>query len=255
MTTIHERTQLLIGPEGLEKLANRHVFIAGLGGVGSYAAEAIARAGVGRITLLDHDVVGPSNMNRQLVALHSTLGQRKSEVMAARIRDINPEIRVHLASAFLSPDNVGEIVPMDADYALDCIDSIACKAALVHHCQQVNIPVASSMGAGGRTDPTAIRVGPLSATQLCPLAREIRKRLRRMGASLDYPVVYSLEQPVKGTEHRPLDGPIPGRARAVNGTISYLPPLFGYTLAGLVIRALLGEKLPVGGKRRAGSPT
>lgn len=251
MTAIHERTELLIGPEGLELLSRRHVLVAGLGGVGSYAAEALARAGVGRMTLLDHDVVGPSNMNRQLVALHSTLGRHKSEVMAERILDINPGIRVHCASDFLSPDNVAQVLPEDLDHALDCIDSIACKAALVRHCQQQDIPVVSSMGAGGRLDPTALRVGPLANTLLCPLARELRKRLRRMGASLDYPVVYSVEQPVKGTEHRPLNGPIPGRPRAVNGTISYLPPLFGYTLAGLVIRALLGSHLPTP-NRRAG---
>jgi tRNA threonylcarbamoyladenosine dehydratase len=241
MNPIHERTELLIGPEGLERLARRHVLIAGLGGVGSYAAEAIARAGVGRMTLLDHDVVGLSNMNRQLVALHSTVGRKKSEVMAERIRDINPDIRVDAVNDFLSPANVADRVPGGLDYALDCIDSIACKAALVQHCQERRIPVASSMGAGGRLDPAALRVGPLGRTILCPLARELRKRLRRMGASLDYPVVYSAEQPVKGTPHRPLDGPRPGRARAVNGTISYLPPLFGYTLAGLVIRALLNE--------------
>lgn len=241
MNAIHERTELLIGPERLERLSRRHVLIAGLGGVGSYAAEAIARAGVGRMTLLDHDVVGLSNMNRQLVALHSTVGRKKSEVMAERIRDINPDIRVDTINDFLSPANVADRVPGDLDYALDCIDSIACKAALVLHCQERRIPVASSMGAGGRLDPTALRVGPLGRTVLCPLARELRKRLRRMGASLDYPVVFSAEQPVKGTAHRPLDGPRPGRARAVNGTISYLPPLFGYTLAGLVIRALLND--------------
>jgi tRNA threonylcarbamoyladenosine dehydratase len=244
MNAIHERTELLIGPERLERLSRRHVLIAGLGGVGSYAAEAIARAGVGRMTLLDHDVVGPSNMNRQLVALHSTVGRKKSEVMAERIRDINPDIRVDTISDFLSPGNVADMVPGRLDYALDCIDSIACKAALVMFCQERRIPVASSMGAGGRLGPTALRVGSLGRTILCPLARELRKRLRRMGGSLDYPVVYSAEQPVKGTEHRPLDGPPPGRPRSVNGTISYLPPLFGFTLAGLVIRALLDELAP-----------
>lgn len=251
MTSIHERTELLVGPQGVERLSRRHVLIAGLGGVGSYAAEAVARAGIGRITLLDYDVVGPSNMNRQLVALHSTLGRRKADVMAERILDINPDIDVRLSGEFLAPGNVADLVAGDIDYALDCIDSIACKAALVMHCQERRIPVASSMGAGGRLDPTALRVGPLADTVLCPLARELRKRLRRMGAGLDYPVVYSTEQPVKGTEHRPLHGPRPGRARAVNGTISYLPPLFGYTLAGLVIRELLGAAPPQPARRRA----
>ncbi|MCG5500704.1 tRNA threonylcarbamoyladenosine dehydratase [Ectothiorhodospira lacustris] len=236
---LHERTELLIGPEGLEQFARRHVFIAGLGGVGGSAAEAIARAGIGRITLLDHDRVGPSNMNRQLVALHSTLGQSKAEVMAARIRDINPALTVTVLGDFLTPDNVHALLPVDVDYVLDCIDSIACKAALVHVCQQRGVPIISSMGAGGRLDPTAVRIGPLGGTDKCPLAREMRKRLRRLGAHLDYPVVHSTETAIKGTEHRPIEGPVSGRARAVNGTISYMPGLFGLMLAGHVIQNLI----------------
>ncbi|OOG23186.1 tRNA threonylcarbamoyladenosine dehydratase [Thioalkalivibrio denitrificans] len=241
MSAIHERTELLVGSEGLDRLSRKHVLIAGLGGVGSYAAEAIARAGVGRVTLIDHDVIDASNLNRQLVALHSTLGQRVSDAMAARVRDINPDIDVRTIGTFLCPANVDDVIPAELDYALDCIDSIAGKAVLVASCQERGIPVASSMGAGGRLDPTALRTGPLEHSTLCPLARELRKRLRRMGASLDYPVVYSIEKPLKGTEHRPFNGSRPGRSRTVNGTISYLPPLFGYMLAGLVIRGLLAE--------------
>lgn len=234
-----ERTELLVGSEALTMLRGRHVVIAGVGGVGSYAAEAIARAGVGHITLLDHDQVAPSNLNRQLVALRSTVGQPKAQVMAQRIADIDPGIKVHCVAEFLRPENAVDLIPAHADYVLDCIDSIACKAALVANCQVRGQPVISSMGAGGRIDPTLVRVGLLAETQLCPLARVMRKRLRRLGASLDYPVVYSLEQPRKGTEHRPIDGPVPGRARSVNGTISYLPALFGLTAAGWAIRALI----------------
>ncbi|AGA35275.1 HesA/MoeB/ThiF family protein related to EC-YgdL [Thioalkalivibrio nitratireducens DSM 14787] len=234
-----ERTRLLVGADGLAALRRSHVFIAGLGGVGSYAAEAIARAGIGRITLLDHDAVSPSNLNRQLVALRSTLDRPKVEVMAARIADIDPGIDVQFSTVFLRPDGIRDHVPVDADYVIDCIDSIACKAALVAACQARGQQVISSMGAGGRLDPTVIRVGPLVATRMCPLARQMRKRLKRMRASLEYPVVYSLEQPRKGTEHRPIDGPVPGRARSVNGTISHLPALFGLTAAGCVIRGLL----------------
>lgn len=236
---IHERTAQLIGTDGMARLAACHVFIAGLGGVGATAAEAMARAGVGRITLLDHDRVGPSNINRQLVALHSTLGRPKARVMAERIADIDPGIRVTVREDFLSPDNVEELLPPDADFVLDCIDSIACKAALVHACQRRDLPVASSMGAGGRLDPGAVRIGPLAQTQRCPLAREMRKRLRRLGGHLDYPVVHSLETPVKGTEHRPIEGQTEGRARAVNGTIAYLPALFGLMLAGHALQRLL----------------
>ncbi|AHK80466.1 thiamine biosynthesis protein ThiF [Ectothiorhodospira haloalkaliphila] len=238
---IHERTRMLLGDAGLEQLRRCHVFIAGLGGVGASAAEAIARAGVGRITLLDHDVVGPSNLNRQLVALHSTLGRPKAHVMAERIADIHPAARVIVRQDFLSPDNVADLLPADCDFVLDGIDSIACKAALVHTCQQRGLSVISSMGAGGRLDPTAVRVGPLATTEKCPLARELRKRLRRLGGHLDYPVVYSTETPIKGSEHRPIDGQVSGRPRAVNGTISYLPALFGLTLAGEVVRGLLAS--------------
>jgi tRNA threonylcarbamoyladenosine dehydratase len=234
-----ERTELLVGPERLRALRARHVLIAGLGGVGSYAAEAMARAGVGRITLLDHDVVGPSNLNRQLVALRSTLGQPKAEVMARRIADIDPEIQVRAAIEFLHPDSIPEQIPLDADYVIDCIDSIACKAALVACCQARGQAVISSMGAGGRMDPTLVRIGPLAETQLCPLARAMRKQLRRIDGHLDYPVVYSLETPRKGTEHRPLDGP--GRARSTNGTIAYLPALFGLMAAGWAIQEWLEE--------------
>lgn len=235
-----ERTALLLGPDRLGRLRRTHVCIAGLGGVGSFAAEAIARATVGRITLIDHDRVSPSNVNRQLIALRSTVGQSKATLMRDRINDIDPEIMVHESVDFLHPDQIATQVPEDADFVIDCIDSIFCKAALVATCQARGQAVFSSMGAGGRMDPTLIRVGPLARTEICPLAREMRKRLRRLGASLDYPVVYSLEIPIKGTEHRPIDSSTPGRPRSINGTISYLPALFGLTAAGVVIRRLAG---------------
>jgi tRNA threonylcarbamoyladenosine dehydratase len=238
-----ERTELLVGAEALARLRERHVFIAGLGGVGSFAAEAVARAGVGRITLLDHDVVGASNLNRQLVALRSTLGQSKAEVMARRIADIDPEIAVAVRAEFLTPDNAAELVPADADWVIDCIDSIACKAAMVAGCLARGQRVISALGAGGRLDPTLIRVGRLDETRICPLARAMRKRMRRLGARQDYPVVYSLEEPRKGTEHRPIEGAAPGRARSVNGTISYLPALVGLTAAGWVIRELIHPEI------------
>ncbi len=232
-----ERTDLLLGHDVTARLRDRHVFIAGLGGVGSYAAEAIARAGVGRMTLADHDVVGASNLNRQLVALRSTVDRPKTEIMANRIRDIDPDIEVIIRQDFLQPDTIGDLVPEDADFVLDAIDSIVCKAALVAIAQARGQAVISSMGAGGRIDPTAVRVGPLTETRVCPLARQMRKRLRRLGAHLDYPVVFSIEQPRKGTEHRPVgDG---GRPRSVNGTISYLPAIFGLTAAGHVIQTLI----------------
>jgi tRNA threonylcarbamoyladenosine dehydratase len=240
VSQIHERTEILIGADGLAQLWGKRVLIAGLGGVGGFAAEVVARANIGRMTLLDHDVVGVSNMNRQLVALRSTIGLPKTGVMKQRIADINPDIEVQVNEGFLDPEGVEALLAGGYDYVIDCIDSIACKAALVHGCQRLGIPVASSMGAGGRTDVSKVRIGLLAHTGNCPLAREMRRRLRKIGGSLDFPVVYSTEQPVKGTEHRPLGSAShPGRPRSVNGTISYLPALFGVMLGGFVVRELL----------------
>lgn len=236
-----ERTHILIGDSGLEKLAVTHVFVAGLGGVGSYCAEALARAGVGRLTLLDHDVVATSNINRQLPALLSTVGRPKVEVMAERIRDINPLCDLTLKREFLTSGNVMELVPADADYVVDAIDSLACKVALVGESLRHGLKVASSMGAGNRRDPSRIRLGDLSKTEMCPLARQMRKRLaRHYGIRKGVLTVYSDEQPSAPLPPEPVEGP--GRPRAVNGTISYMPPLFGLMLAGEVVRRLLAEE-------------
>jgi tRNA A37 threonylcarbamoyladenosine dehydratase len=252
------RTEILIGAAGLARLRAAHVLVAGLGGVGGYAAEALGRAGVGRLTLLDHDVVSPSNLNRQLLALHSTIGQPKVEVMAERLRDIDPEIELHLIREFLQPDAAealiavspltpgssptrGEGRPSSFDYVADCIDSIACKAALVAACHRHGVPVISALGAGNCLDVSRVRVARLDQTQVCALARELRRKLRELNAPLDYPVVYSDEPRRPPLPHQPVGGETPGRPRAVNGTISYLPALFGVMLAGFIIRRLLGE--------------
>lgn len=231
-----ERTQILLGDEGVALLRDKHIFVAGLGGVGSYCTEALARAGIGRLTLMDHDVVATSNINRQLPALLSTVGQSKAELMRARIADINPECQVSLIATFLGRENVHELVPMDADYVIDCIDSMSCKVALVSYSVAQGLNVASSMGAGNKLDPTRIRVADISETIMCPLAREMRKYLRDLGIKKGVLTVYTDEKP------RP---PLPpqavgrGRPRSVNGTISYMPPLFGFMLAGAVINRLL----------------
>jgi tRNA threonylcarbamoyladenosine dehydratase len=240
-----ERTAILVGTAGLERLRAARVLGAGLGGVGGAAAEALARAGVGHMTLLDHDVVAPSNLNRQIVALHSSVGRGKTQVMAERVRDINPAAELDLRSRFLRPEDAPELMAEQPyDYVLDCIDSIACKAALVLAAQQAGRPVISSMGAGGRLDPTRIHVAKLNQTSRCGLAREMRKTLKRLGGQLNYPVVYSDEEAVKGLPHQPVGGDVPGRPRAVNGTISYLPALFGFTLAGYVVKSLLQDLMP-----------
>lgn len=254
MSHPHARTEILIGAEGLARLRAAHVLVAGLGGVGGYAAEALGRAGVGRLTLLDHDVVSPSNLNRQLLALHSTLGRPKVEVIAERLRDIDPAIELTLIGEFLQPEAAEALIaPLTPNpsltrgegrryaYVADCIDSIACKAALVAACHCHEVPVISALGAGNCLDVSRVRVAQLNQTQMCPLARELRRKLRELNAPLNYPVVYSDEPRRPPLPHQPVGGDTPGRPRAVNGTISYLPALFGMMLAGVVIRRLLGE--------------
>ncbi len=239
---IHDRTRLLIGQPGLDQLAKSRVLIVGLGGVGSFAAEAIARAGIGQITLLDNDVIADSNLNRQLLALRSTVGRSKAEVMAERIQDINPDLELDVIQVFLGPDNAASFIAAKRyDFIVDCIDTIACKAALVYASQQLNVPVISALGAGGRLDANQLEITTLNKTHTCPLAREIRRRLRALNGELRYPVVFSKEIPVKATVHQEVVGSDnPGRSRAVNGTISYLPGMVGLMLAGYVIKDLLG---------------
>lgn len=234
------RTEILIGEAGLTRLRAAHVLIAGLGGVGGYVAEALGRAGIGRLTLLDHDVVAPSNLNRQLLALHSTLGRSKVAVMAERLRDIDPTLELTLIDAFLQPGEADQLVEVGHyQYVADCIDSIACKAALVAACHHHQVPVISALGAGNCLDVTRVRVTRLNQTQGCPLARELRRTLRRLDAPLNYPVIYSDEPRRPPLPHQPVGGDTSGRSRAVNGTISYLPALFGVMLAGVIVRALL----------------
>lgn len=232
-----ERTHILLGDAGIETLARKHVFVAGLGGVGSYCAEALARAGVGRLTLLDHDVVAISNINRQLPALLSTVGQPKGELMRARIMDINPACQLEVLRVFLDGENVNRLVP-DCDYVIDAIDSLACKVALVGESVKRGLRVASSMGAGNRIDPGKVKIADIGKTEMCPLAKQMRKRLgRHYGIYNGVLTVFSDEQPSAPLPPEPVEGP--GRARAVNGTISYMPPIFGLMLAGTVIQALL----------------
>jgi len=233
-----ERTQILLGDDGVATLRDKHVFVAGLGGVGSYCTEALARAGIGRLTLMDHDVVATSNINRQLPALLSTVGQSKAELMRARIADINPACTVTLIRTFLGPENVHELVPNDCDFVIDCIDSMNCKVALVSHSVSLGLHVASSMGAGNKLDPSRIRVADISQTSVCPLAREMRKRLRDAGIQHGVLTVYTDENPRSPLPPQPVDR---GRPRAVNGTISYMPPIFGFMLAGAVINRLLEQ--------------
>jgi tRNA A37 threonylcarbamoyladenosine dehydratase len=234
MEEFFSRTQILLGTESLTQLIHHHILIAGIGGVGSFVAEALGRIGIEHLTLLDHDDVAPSNLNRQLVALHSTLGQKKTAVMASRLRDINPQIKLTLHAEFLHAEQASALIQQGHyDFVVDCIDSVASKAALVATCLQQQVPIVSSLGAGNRLDVTQVRVAKLAQTKVCPLARALRTQLRKLGASLDYPVVYSEEIP---RTPQPIMG---SRAKAINGTIAYMPALFGMMLTGVVVQQLL----------------
>jgi len=240
MSHAQERTEILIGREGLAFLAARRLLVVGIGGVGGAAAEAVVRAGVGAITLVDHDRVGLSNMNRQLVCTHATIGMEKATAMGERLLSINPALKLNAHVGFLNKDNVEQFLTDGGfDYVLDCIDSVACKAELVAACQRLDIPVASSLGAGGRLDVSRAEITTLAKTYNCGLAVNLRRKLRRKGMSLDYPVVFSGEYPIKPLPQQPLENDPEALPRAVNGTISYMPNLFGFMLAGHVIRALL----------------
>ncbi|MBN2679825.1 tRNA threonylcarbamoyladenosine dehydratase [Acidithiobacillus montserratensis] len=234
-----ERSEILLGEPAVVDLHRRHVLIAGVGGVGGYVAENLARAGVGHITLVDHDVVSPSNINRQVVALHSTLDQPKVAVMAARIRDISPACTVVARREFITADNVEQILrESGTELVADCIDAIAWKAVLIQSAQQLGLEVFSSMGAGNRLDPRRVRVAKLNQTEKCPLAREVRALLRKNGASLDFLTVFSDETPRPTAPPEPVTGP-QGRPKTVNGTISYMPALFGVMLSGVIMQFLL----------------
>lgn len=230
------RTALLLGTEGMRRLAASHVLVVGLGGVGAYAAEEIARAGVGRMTLVDADVVSLSNLNRQLPALHSTLGKPKAEVMAARLRDINPDLEIEVRNCFVRDEETEAL--LDAahyDFVVDAIDTLSPKTFLIYHALQRHLPIISSMGAGAKVDPSRIRIADISKTTDCALARAVRKRLRGMGISKGLPVVFSTEP---ANPQAILEVEDEACKRTTTGTVSYMPALFGCYLASYVIRHL-----------------
>lgn len=233
-----ERTELLLGEEKLDILRNAHVLVVGLGGVGAYAAEMIARAGVGRMTIADADVVGESNINRQLLALTSTVGRNKSEVMAERLRDINPRIELTVITEYIRDEKTYEL--LDAaryDYVVDCIDTLSPKVNLIAAALERGLPVVSSMGAGAKTDPTIIEVKDIGKSHHCPLAHMLRKRLHKLGIRSGFWAVFSPE-PVR--EGAMIIAEETNKKSNV-GTISYIPASFGCVCASVVIRDLLGE--------------
>lgn len=229
----HLRTAMLIGDEGIEKLQNSSVLVFGIGGVGSFAVEALARAGIGHIGLCDNDTVSLSNINRQLIALDSTIGKNKAEVMAQRIADINRETKVSVYPVFFDAKTVDSFDFESYDYIIDAIDTVTSKLLLIEKAKQLNIPIISSMGTGNKLDPTALTVTDIKKTSGCPLARVMRKELKARGIST-LKVVYSTEQPIK-----PLFQPEDSDRRAVPGSISFVPSAAGLIAAGEVIKDLI----------------
>ncbi|PIF44001.1 tRNA A37 threonylcarbamoyladenosine dehydratase [Chryseobacterium sp. 52] len=234
-----ERTELLIKEEGLEKLNKANILVIGLGGVGSFAAEFLARAGVGSMTIVDGDTVDITNINRQLPALHSTIGKHKVEVVAERLLDINPELRLIKINEFLNPERMDEVLDSGQfNYILDCIDSITPKLTLIIAAKRRKIKLVSSMGAGGKTDPSKVMVRDISKTQNCFLARQIRKRLKKENINKGFRCVFSNE--LQQEESLKLtDGA--NYKRSFYGTVSYIPAIFGLYAAAEVINYLVKQ--------------
>lgn len=242
------RSALLVGDAGIQTLQNKHVLVVGLGGVGSFAAEFMCRSGIGEMTVVDGDTVDPTNRNRQLPALATNHGVSKASIMSERLMAINPDLKLHVVEDFLSPQKCKEILQTKYDYVLDCIDSITPKLTLLVTAMQTGIPIVSSMGAGGKMDPTKLRVGRLTETYHCVFAYYIRKRLKKMADASSVKAVFSTELPNRDSLVM-TDGS--NFKRSAYGTISYLPAAFGGVCASVAIRDLLGipvelEKRPPG---------
>lgn len=228
------REAMFYGQDTVALLAQKHVMVLGIGGVGSYCAEALARAGVGKLTLVDNDTVGLTNLNRQLCALHSTLGQYKSDVMAARILDINPQCHVTSMPTLYTETDKDRFFALEPDYIIDAIDTVSSKLSLIETAVQRNIPIISAMGTGNKQDPTQFRICDIAETSNCPLARVMRKELRNRGI-VHHMVLFSPEAAITPL---PLETPPPGR-RSIPASLSWVPSCAGLMLAGYVVRALI----------------
>jgi len=231
------RTELILDEEKLKKLKESNVLVVGLGGVGAYAAEMICRSGVGSMTIVDGDHIHPTNRNRQLAALKSTEGMAKAEVMGHRILDINPDIKLTVIQEYIKDNRMIEIIEKGFDYVVDAIDTLSPKIFLIYHSLQKNIPLVSSMGAGGKFDPTKVSISDISETTDCSLARILRKRLHRLGIRDGFTAVFSPEPidkqkivATKGEQNK----------ASIVGTISYMPAAFGIACASVVLRDLAG---------------
>jgi len=233
MITQFSRTELLLGSEATAKLKKARVAVFGIGGVGGYIVEALARAGIGELDLVDADEVSLSNINRQIIALHSTIGKPKVEVAAARAKDINPDIKININKTFYLPENRQQFKFENYNYIADAVDTIAAKISLVEEAEKLRVPIISAMGAGNKLDAAAFEVADISKTSICPLAKVMRQELRKRGIN-HLKVVYSRENPLvpQKTEEKSVK-------RKVPGSVSFVPPVVGLLMAGEIIKDLL----------------
>jgi tRNA A37 threonylcarbamoyladenosine dehydratase len=237
---LFSRTERLLGREAMEKLQNARVAVFGIGGVGGYVVEALARSGVGALDIIDNDQVSLTNRNRQIIALESTVGRDKTEVMEQRIHEINPECRVFTHTCFFLPETADEFDFSQYDYVVDAVDTVTAKLAIIQACRAAGTPVVSSMGTGNKLDPSALRVADISETKICPLARVMRRELKKRGVE-SLKVVYSRETPVEPYSNSPAFAGMPASEKnAVPGSTAFVPAAAGLILAGQVVRDLTG---------------
>lgn len=234
------RTELLIGKDNLLKLKNSTVAVFGIGGVGSFATEALARAGIGNLILIDNDVVSISNLNRQIIANLDTMGKSKVEIMKNRIKSINPNCNITMHEIFAKEDNLGDILNTNIDYVIDAIDTVSSKLSLISMCKDKNIPIISSMGTGNKLDPTKFKIVDIYETKVCPLAKVMRYELRKRNIS-NLKVLYSEEIPIKiKSNNESSNNSVPGPRKKVSpGSISFVPPVAGMIIASEVIKDIL----------------
>lgn len=239
MSELFSRTELLLGKDAVTILNNSRVAVFGIGGVGGFTAEALARSGVGTIDVIDNDIVSASNINRQIYALHSTIGKAKVDVCADRMIDINPNVRINKFNLFYSPETKSMLNFDDYDYVVDAIDTVTGKISLVEQATASSTPIISSMGAGNKLDPCAFEVSDIYKTSVCPLAKVMRHELKKRGIK-KLKVVYSKEIPVKPKE--PFDSQVPQGKRQVPGSCAFVPSVVGLIIAGEVIKDIIGSR-------------
>lgn len=237
------RTEMLLGMETMEKLQNAHVAIFGVGGVGGYVVEALARSGVGKFDLIDNDTVAISNLNRQIIATHSSIGKYKVDVMKDRILDINPKAEVNVYKCFFLPENSKDFDFSQYTYIVDAIDTVTAKIELIVRAKEANVPIISSMGTGNKLDPTKLEVTDIYKTEVCPLARVMRNELKKRGIK-KLKVVYSKEQPIKVKKDKAsqITSENVGRIKDVPGSVAFVPSVAGLIIAGQVIEKIRGDE-------------